>query len=176
MNAAIILQAVREVLAQGENLLMAVDDLAYAKKVPQAFDASLGGHYRHCLDHFCSVFDGLDDEEANYDDRKRDPRLETDRGFALAKTRELLRAAEVLPDYRLDRFLWARCKVSYAFEASPLAASTVGRELMFCVVHAIHHYALMGVMCGLLEVPLPAGFGVAPATLRHRKEMEKIAA
>jgi uncharacterized damage-inducible protein DinB len=176
MNAPVILEAVREVLAQGEALLAALDDVAYAQKVPQAFQASLGGHYRHCLDHFSSVFDGLDDEEADYDARKRDARLETVRQAALEKTRELRRRAENLPEFRLDRFIWVRSKVSYAADDSPRAASTVGRELMFCVVHAIHHYALMGVMCGLLEVPLPAGFGVAPSTLEHRRETSRLAA
>lgn len=38
---------------------------------------------------------------------------------------------------------------------------------MFCVVHAIHHYALIRVMCGMIEVVVPDGFGVAPSTIKH---------
>jgi len=42
---------------------------------------------------------------------------------------------------------------------------------MYAVVHAIHHYALISVMCHLLEIPLPEGFGVAPSTLKHQKDL-----
>ena len=159
----------REVLSQGEALLSALDDAAYTTRVPAAFNASVGGHYRHCLDHFRSVFDGLDAAEINYDDRKRDPGIETIREVALTHTRQLLRASEGLGDWVLDYPIHARSKVSYAADESPAALSTVAREIMFCVVHAIHHYALIRVMCGMLDAPVPEGFGVAPSTIKHQQ-------
>lgn len=176
MNSFIILNAVREILGQGETLLLALDDAAYMIKVPAAFHASIGGHYRHCLDHFCCVFDALAEEVVDYDARKRDPRIETERGMALAKTRELRRKAAEMPVAGLDRFVWARSQISYSAVESPIAASTVGRELMFCTVHAIHHYALIGVMGGLLEVAMPEGFGVAPSTIQHLQKTARLAA
>ena len=60
MNERTILDSMREVLRQGETLLGALDDASYAARIPAAFNSSVGGHYRHCLDHFRSVFDGLD--------------------------------------------------------------------------------------------------------------------
>jgi hypothetical protein len=44
---------------------------------------------------------------------------------------------------------------------------------MYSVAHAVHHYALIGVMGGLLNLRLPAGFGVAPSTLKHQAETVK---
>jgi hypothetical protein len=41
---------------------------------------------------------------------------------------------------------------------------------MYAVAHAVHHYALIGVMAGIMEVKLPVGFGVAPSTLKHLAE------
>ena len=169
MNKRVIFDSMKEVLSQGEALLSALDDAAYTTRVPAAFNASVGGHYRHCLDHFRSVFDGLDAEEINYDDRKRDPEIETVREVALTQTRQLLNASEGLGDWVLDYPIHARSKVSYAVDESPAALSTVGREIMFCVVHAIHHYALIRVMCGMLNAPLPEGFGVAPSTIKHQQ-------
>lgn len=176
MSSLIILDAAKEVLAQGEALLVSLDDVTYATPVPQAFNASLGAHYRHCLDHFCSVLDGLAAGEADYDARRRDERIETIRDAALAKTRELRHLVEALPDSSVDQLIRARSQVSCSGGESPLAGSTIGRELMFCIVHAIHHYALMGVMCGLLDVAIPAGFGIAPSTLQHNKEASRLAA
>ncbi|HEY5894228.1 MAG TPA: DinB family protein [Chthoniobacterales bacterium] len=178
MSARTILDSMTEVLIQGEILLMAMDDQAYATKIPAAFNASVGGHYRHCLDHFRCVFEGLETDvaEINYDNRKRDPRIETVREIALAHTRELLRTSEQLEECQLERFAWARSKVSYIGDESPSARSTVGREIMYCVVHAVHHYALVSVMCSMMDVPLPEGFGVAPSTVKHNQDAAKLAA
>jgi hypothetical protein len=164
-----LLDCAREVLAQGTALLLALDDVAYATKLPAAFNASIGGHMRHSLDHFRSLLDGLDAGEINYDARTRDPRIENVRVVALAVTREQLRAFETLDAAWLDRPVRVRAKVSYAAEESPVACSTVGREIMFCVAHAVHHYALIGVMAGMLGVAVPEGFGVAPSTLEHQR-------
>jgi len=41
---------------------------------------------------------------------------------------------------------------------------------MYAVAHAVHHYALIGVMAGIMGVELPAGFGVAPSTLKHQSK------
>jgi hypothetical protein len=46
---------------------------------------------------------------------------------------------------------------------------------MYAVAHAIHHYALIAVMCGLMKMPVPAGFGVAPSTLKYHAELPKAA-
>ncbi|HEY8901297.1 MAG TPA: DinB family protein [Chthoniobacterales bacterium] len=172
MNA--LLESAREVLAQGSALLLALDDVAYATRLPAAFNASIGGHVRHCLDHFRSVLDGLDADEINYDARTRDPRIENVRIAALAATRRQLREIESLDAAVLDRPIRVRAKVSYAAGESSTAESTVGREIMFGIVHAIHHYALVGVMAQMLGATLPDGFGVAPSTIKH--EQERLAA
>jgi hypothetical protein len=46
---------------------------------------------------------------------------------------------------------------------------------MYAVAHAIHHYALIAVMCGMLDVVLPAGFGVAPSTVKYHADQQKAA-
>jgi uncharacterized damage-inducible protein DinB len=168
-----ILHGAAEVLRQGEMLLRALDDTAYAKRLPAAFNASVGGHYRHCLDHFQSLLDALDADEVNYDRRKRDPRIETERVFAIAETHRISNGCDWIPEEWLHRAILVRTKVSYGDESAPAMPSTIGRELMYAIAHAIHHYALMGVMCGLMGVPLPAGFGVAPSTLKLQADEAK---
>lgn len=167
MNQQLILRGVIEVLRHGETLLRALDDEAYTAPVAGAFNASIGGHYRHCLDHFTSLLDALDGDEVNYDLRKRDRRIETDREFALLATRRIFRGCDSIPREWLNRIIHVRTAVSYADDTAPAMPSTIGRELMYAVAHAIHHYALVGVMCGMLGLKVPAGFGVAPSTLKH---------
>ncbi len=167
--------AVADVLRQGESLLNSLADEDYTRKLPAVFGSTVGGHYRHCLDHFQSLLRGLDADEINYDDRERNPRIENDRKFALAETHRVLRAFGSISKQFLDCPIKVRSKVNYELDTAPLIGSTVGRELMYAVAHAIHHYALIAVMCRILDVAVPAGFGVAPSTLKYHAEQPKAA-
>src|SRR5262249_39739208 len=57
-----ILGAAVEILKQGEDLLTVLTPERYTKSVPLAFHGSIGGHYRHCLDHFTSLLHALDSD------------------------------------------------------------------------------------------------------------------
>lgn|GEM_PF-94318 len=167
LHARRILAAALEILDQGERLLGALDPETFASRVPVAFNASIGGHYRHCLDHFTSLLRGLDTDRVDYDHRERDPRLENEPGFALNLTRQVrAQLQQVSPD-RLATRITARCEVSYAHGDSPVTQSTFGRELVYAIAHSIHHYALISVMARLQNATLPPNFGVAPSTVAH---------
>jgi len=165
-----LIGAVIEVLNQGEVLLGELENDDYVRRVPSAFNASIGGHYRHCLDHFRSLLDAAAKGDLNYDHRERGTMVESDRFAALNATRALREAYEKLSGSRLDRTLQITCKTSYAASGSQVATSTVGREIMYVVAHAVHHYALIGIMGGLIGVNLPVGFGVAPSTMKHQAD------
>ena len=165
----VLIQSVLETLNQGETLLQEMDDAIYTCKMETAFNASMGGHYRHCLDHFRSLLEAVTFDELNYDHRERDTLIEKDRFAALNATRFLRESYEGLSGICLNRKVVVRCKTSYAASGSQISESTLGREIMYVVAHAVHHYALMGVMGGLLGLKMPPGFGVAPSTLKHQK-------
>ena len=164
-----IAEAAVSILEQGEMLLRALSAENYTRRVSLAFNACIGGHYRHCLDHFTSLLRGLDADVVDYDHRERDLRIESQPEFALQLTREMRTRLETLPIGSLDAPVQARCEVSYSHGNSPLTGSTIGRELVYCIAHAIHHYALISIMARLLELQLPEHFGVAPSTVSHQK-------
>ncbi len=157
------------ILAQGEDLLSALSSENYTRRVPLAFNACIGGHYRHCLDHFTSLLRGLDGDEVDYDHRERDARIESQPDFALALTQQMRAQLEKLPLGALDAPVRVRCEVSYAHGDSPVTGSTFGREMVYSIAHAIHHYALISVMARLMDAKLPEQFGVAPSTVAHEK-------
>lgn len=170
-----LVQAVVEILDQGERLLTGMDDAAYTRKIPAAFNAAIGGHYRHCLDHFRNLLAAATTGDLNYDHRERDPLIENDRFAALNATRELREGWRQVMADQLGHALNVTCKTSYTTNGSQTAASTVGREIMYVVAHAVHHYALIAIMAALMNLKLPAGFGVAPSTLKHQAELAKAA-
>jgi hypothetical protein len=169
-----LIHSVLETLGQGEALLTQLSDEDYTRKVAVAFNAAIGGHYRHCLDHFRSLLDSATDGDLNYDHRERGTLIENDR-FAALNATELREGYE-----RLDPIFFAPIardvQTSYATSGSQASPSTVGREIMYSVAHAVHHYALIGVVCGVTGLKMPAGFGVAPSTLKHQAEAAKAAA
>ncbi len=166
-----VLSAALELLAQGEALLAAIEDSRYQTRVALAFNGTIGGHYRHCLDHFHSVVRGLETGLVDYDDRERDPRIETEPTQALAATQRLMASLGRLDAERLTKFVRVRCEVSYEHGDSPVTASTLARELAYAVAHAIHHHALISVMARLQNVALPPTFGVAPSTVAHQRRI-----
>ena len=164
-----ILAAAIEILTQGEDLLRSLSAENYTRPVPDVFNAAIGGHYRHCLDHFTSLLLALDADEVDYDHRQRDPRIETQPAFALALTAEMRGTLEQLTPETLCAEVQARCEVSYTHGNSPVTRSSLARELVYCIAHAIHHFALISVMARLLDVKLPEHFGVAPSTVAHQR-------
>jgi hypothetical protein len=166
-DARRIVNAAIAILAQGEDLLRALSAENYTRRVPLAFNACIGGHYRHCLDHFTSLLRALNADEVNYDHRERDVRIESQPDFALTLTQQMRAQLERLPFSALDSPVRARCEVSYAHGESPVTGSTFGREMVYSIAHAIHHYALISVMARLMEAKLPEHFGVAPSTVAH---------
>ena len=163
-------EAVIGVVNQGDALLTEIENANYVRKLPAAFNASIGGHYRHCLDHFRSLLDSASAGDLNYDHRERGTLVENDRFAALNATRELRVNYQGLPPECLSRQLLITCKTSYAAHGSQASSSSVGREIMYVVAHAVRHYALIGIMGGLLGLKLPRGFGVAPSTVKFQSE------
>lgn len=165
-----LITAAMESLRQGEILLGTISDEQYRRKLPVAFNASIGGHYRHCLDHFRLLLDAVNSREVNYDHRERGTLVEHDRFAALNATRELIEGYDQLAAQVVMQPINVVAQTSYLTQGSQASPSSVGREFMYCVAHAVHHYALIGIMTGVMGLTLPPGFGVAPSTLKHQRE------
>jgi uncharacterized damage-inducible protein DinB len=160
--------ALESVLLQGIDLLKRLGQEAFTAPNPLANDASIGTHYRHSLDHFRQLFAGLESGTVDYDARTREALLETDRMAALSATEGLQAAVQELRKRSAEDPLEVRCGVTYGGEEAGSASSSLGREMMFCISHAIHHYAIIAMLLRSAQRDVPAGFGVAPSTIRHR--------
>ena len=128
----------------------------------------VGGHVRHCLEHYASFLDGLDaGPDRLRSAAARDWRLQRRPDAARQALRQTASAlARSLTFAPLDRAV--RVVAEGDTSDGDLTESTVGRELAFLLSHTIHHCALMAVLLRLGGIETPAGFGLSPATIRHR--------
>jgi hypothetical protein len=167
MKSVALLSAVEDVLQQGCTLLKSVNNSTYTRSQDGPHTSSLGAHYRHVLEHFVCLLEGLETGQINYDQRRRNREIENSSLEAHFATEELIRRFRNLPVSELDRECTVVYSVGYGDSTALAVDSNVAREVMFCVGHAIHHYAILKLVVAALAVQLPYEFGVAPSTLKH---------
>lgn len=160
-------------LQQALDLLETLDDATYTRRVPECFDGWIGAHVRHLHDFYSLLLSGAPEGQVDYDSRERDPRLESERQYAMDKLKGLIkRLAELRPD-AADRPLQARMDCPGDAPEGGWHQSTLGRELALLAFHDVHHYALIAFMLHRMDIQPPPGFGVAPSTLAYQEERGK---
>jgi hypothetical protein len=165
--------AAGDVLRQGCSLLDRTSDEVYSRPLGGVFGGSLGAHYRHVLEHFVCLVEGIRTGEVNYDQRRRDPQLEGSVEHARMATKTLMDQLRTLSPDILQQKCVVIYRVGYGETGEEAVASNVAREVMFCVGHAIHHYAILRLLCAGAGVELPYEFGIAPSTLKHLEATAK---
>src|SRR6201981_1592615 len=171
VNTPELIVAAQDVLLQGLGLLFELRDRAYSHVAGTPFNASVGQHYRHVLDHCQSLIRGQRAEEINYDARERNQRLQSEVTYASIATCDVLRALKKYTNETLARDCKVITTVGYSASQPTCLESNVSRELAYCVGHAIHHFAILRLICHEIDITVPAEFGVAPSTLRHMNSL-----
>ncbi|MEC9400601.1 MAG: DinB family protein [Myxococcota bacterium] len=164
-----IVNDLADVLEQGLELIGNICPNEYAAAPCGIQASSIGAHYRHHLEHVQILLVARPGQLIDYDNRERDPLIETDRDVAIERTEQLLGNLRLLSEDDLDRPLEMAHRTCVK-DSPRIARSTLRRELLFLTSHAIHHYALMKLVLELTGHRLDASFGVMPSTLAHLAE------
>jgi hypothetical protein len=149
-------------------LLGQLSDEEYGRPIELLSGATVGQHVRHVIECFLELEQGYPAGDVDYDLRKRDRQLETDRRFALLQMTSVEKALGS-PDKPM------KLHATFDEGVEVILSTTYYRELMHNLDHAIHHMAMMRV--GLMtfpEVTLPESFGVAYSTLKFRTNNHSI--
>jgi hypothetical protein len=158
-----LIVATQDVLVQGLSLLFKLSDRTYSQSIEAPHRASIGGQYRHVLEHFQCVIRSLRSGEINYDAREHNSRLETDVTYATIATCDVLRAIKNFDHTVLNRVSKVVNTLPYRESPRSFVETTVGRELAYCNGLATHHYAMVRSICGQLGIKVPAEFDAEPS-------------
>lgn len=158
-------QSVKNVFVQLNDSLLQLSNEEYIRPSTRLFNATIGQHVRHIIELFICLDHGYDGGIVNYEKRKRNLAIETDKEFA----RELL-----LGIYRSmsrpDKSLLLEANYDEHSEETLLIDTNYYREIVYNLEHTVHHMALIRV--GINEVSniqVPQEFGVAASTIKHKK-------
>ena len=160
-----LIEANLHYLVQAERLLAQLTDDTFCRKSPGFYGSTIGGHLRHCLDHYDSFLNGLSDGKVDYDERMRVPTLETETASAAAKATEIRERLQAVAQDEAPVGLLV--KMDCGINTAEWQPSTLGRELQFLVSHTVHHFAMLGGICREFGIEPETNFGVAPSTIRH---------
>lgn len=157
----------KDLLSQLNQIIEACKEEDFSKPLPELSNSTFGQHIRHTLEFFICLFDAKNDGVVNYDQRKHDTLIETDKKLA----QSVISTIEDFLDKNQEDFE-ITFEANYAIkdEANDQMKSSFYRELAYNIEHAIHHMALLKVAVkqSLTYIALPEFFGVASSTVRYR--------
>lgn len=155
--------SIRHQLNMLSDLLETLTDDQYTFLSPMIGGYSIGQHTRHILELFQALENGYDSALVDYDQRKRDVQIETDRICA-----HQVAGALITSLVRNDKPL--RLRIDGPGEDRLLVESSYYRELAYNIEHTIHHFSLIRVVLRELHLDcVPPTFGFAYSTLRKQK-------
>jgi len=148
-----------------ENVLTSDEQLTvHSKYLP---GSTIGKHLRHARDHFLLLLDSVSSpppHELCYDIRMRNTPMESNLVDARAALKDIIsKLEEVVPRSKLEEPMTLRAVTPYM----QVFQTSFGRELWFAGLHAVHHWSMVRVIAGELNIKLQDDFGFAPSTLLY---------
>jgi uncharacterized damage-inducible protein DinB len=159
-------KAVHQVFTQLSDSLSQLDRDQYYYPCKNLSGNTIGQHVRHIIEMFQCLETGWLSGEVDYEKRKRDQRIETDKEFATGLLQEITQhiSRDNKPLYLLTYY--------DDLQSEPGKISTnYYREIAYNLEHTIHHMALIRV--GLREIgdfQVDDSYGVASSTIKYWKQ------
>ncbi|KAG9011031.1 hypothetical protein FRB93_003481 [Tulasnella sp. JGI-2019a] len=147
--------------------------------------STIGKHLRHARDHFNLLAQCIAHGPPfvlSYDVRTRDTPMERSLPAAISCFQNSIHDLNSLlsSDTREGSLDHGRFEAPLPSDAvitlnavtpfTQVLQTSLGRELWFVALHAIHHFALVRVLAGELGLTVDETFGVAPSTVKYRNQ------
>lgn len=165
MNS-ILFSNIENVLNQLKCSLYNLSDEVYSKKSKILFEATIGEHTRHILELYTCLINQYEIGVVNYDSRKRDYELQTNKNTGINQINSILK----------EMFKPNRNFILQAYDSNTEGEfvnlqTNYYRELAYNIEHTIHHMAMIRIAISeLTTTVISDDYGVAPSTIKYRKE------
>src|ERR1044071_4493798 len=156
-----IQKAIQNVFVQLSDSLQQLSNAEYTEKCPILFNATIGQHVRHIIELFICLEQGYEKGLINYEKRKRDYTIESNKEVAIELLQQIPAAFHIR-----DKNLLLEAAYDENSNDTIIISTNYFRELIYNLEHTVHHMALIRV--GINEVSavkVPEEFGVASSTI-----------
>jgi len=143
-------------LRQGIEMIEALDDGVYAGAPDGLRIGGIGSQFRHCIDFYTCFLRGVDDGTIDYNRREREPRVETDRAYAVQCMRQIADRLGTISSETAAR--------GVSVLRDPVEIEDGGPRAYESTIVALLELQRVDVGAGF------SSFGVAPSTLRYWEE------
>ena len=159
-------QPIQHVFVQLSETLNQLSNEEYARPSNILLNATIGQHVRHIIELFQCLEKGYDEGVVNYEKRKRDYQIESNKELATALLKAVYQNIE-----RPNKEIILEAEDYYDTMEIASIPSNYYRELAYNLEHTIHHMALIRVGVNEISfIELPDEFGVAYSTVKYRKQ------
>ena len=159
-----IKQTIHQNLYQLEHILHQLTDEEYVCELEILNGQTIGKHVRHIVEFYQCLMNAT--TYVCYDERERNLLLETSTSFTLSTIEIIMDKIDAL-DFNQNIQL-KQLVNDEVFKVN----STIGRELIYCIDHSIHHFAIikMALENHFSAMDLSDDFGIAYSTLKYNAE------
>ena len=139
---------------------------AYAQPLAILSGNSIGRHVRHVLEFYRQFIDSSRTGQLDYDQRPRNRRWEEDPLEALQQVEWI---SQQIAHLDVQMALQLQADPSPDGSGRILLPTSLARELLYNIEHAIHHMALIqiAIQTQFPHVVLPPHFGIAYSTIQY---------
>lgn len=169
---ATLCQMNKILLSENIEVLQEISDEIYTTFIP-SLNGTLAGHFRHIIEYYNVLFEGLEKEKIVYSARKRDKSIEHSSKNAIKSIKNI--------QGDLDRIISAddipiSISDDLPNEIHTTIQSNLSRELLAVYTHTIHHNAIIkiGILTIAPHTKLTEHFGIAPSTIAFHEQQKSM--
>ena len=159
-------KAVHQVFLQLSDSLNKLDQDQYNYSCKNLSGNTIGQHVRHIIEMFQCMEAGYQTGEIDYEKRKRDHGMETDKNIASGILQDI-----ILQISKENKSLFLLTYYNDQQLVAEKISTNYFREIAYNLEHTIHHMALIRIgLRELGDIPVDDSYGVASSTIKFRQQ------
>jgi len=130
------------ILNQIADLVTQINDNHYSQALDLLSGNTLAKHIRHILELHVQLISGIDNNEINYDKRERNLLIEHNKTYTIDFIKDLIVKINLIENREIQITLNTTIN-----DDEVIVKSSLERELVYNIEHAIHHMAINLIAC-----------------------------